>query len=533
MSIRELTRQQANTLYRQVLKDADTFTMRRLCREDLFFFLLIGCKRKDIDHDWLYDRCREVEADPDGYLDLWAREHYKSTIITFGKTIQDILLNSELTFGIFSHTRPIAKSFLSQIKRELEANKFLQDLFPDVLYKEPHKESPCWSLDNGIVVKRKGNPKECTVEAWGLVDGQPTSKHFAVLVYDDVVTKESVTTPEQIAKVTDAVALSYNLGAKEGRRRYIGTRYHQNDTYKTIIDRKSAIVREHTPTDLGKEDFDVLGKPVLLDRVTLLKKREDMGPYIYACQMLQNPHADRAMGFHPDWLRYYLELKDITGWNFYFLSDAASEKKKTSDYTVQVVIGLAPDGNYYLVDAVRDRMNLTQRTKSLFRLVKKWMPKGVGYEKYGKDSDIEHIEYVQEHENYRFAITELGGSMPKNDRIRRLVPIFESGRFYIPHHLIFTSVDGKSHDFVREFINEEYTTFPVSTHDDMLDCMSRIVDEDMSAVFPNITKLIPEAHPLPNKEYDPLNRDNRNIQQGYQPPANISTRRWRDLMVKK
>ena len=73
-----------------------------------------------------------VQESPDGHLDLWAREHYKSTIITFGQTIQDILRDPEVTVGIFSHTRPIAKGFLRQIKRELESNQTLKDLFPDI-----------------------------------------------------------------------------------------------------------------------------------------------------------------------------------------------------------------------------------------------------------------------------------------------------------------------------------------------------------------------------------------------------------------
>jgi hypothetical protein len=43
-------------------------------------------------------------------------------------------------------------------------------------------------------------------------------------------------------------------------------------------------------------------------------------------------------------------------------------------------------------------------------------------------ADVEHFKDRMERENYRFEITELGGVMAKNDRIRRLIPWFEQGR---------------------------------------------------------------------------------------------------------
>ena len=475
-----LTREQSNALYEEVLRAKEDVSIRRLCQHDLFFLLTIGCKRKDLDHDWLYARCREVEAAPNGMLDLWAREHYKSTIITFGLTIQDILNDPEVTVGIFSHTRPIAKGFLEQIKRELEVNEFLKKKFPDVLWDQPHRESPRWSLDGGIIVKRKSNPKEATVEAWGLVDGQPTSKHFSRLVYDDVVTKESVSTPDQIKKVTDALALSYNLGAKDGVKRFIGTRYHLNDTYRMLMERKTATTRLHPATIDGTFE----GKPVLWTPELLAQKRRDMGPYVAACQLMQNPKEDSVMGFEESWLRFYDFLRNYSNWNFYILVDPANEKKKENDYTVMLVIALAPDQNYYLVDGIRDRLNLRERTSKLFEFVRRYNPIRVGYEQYGMMADKQHVEYVMEQENFRFNIVAVAGATPKPDRIRRLVPICEQGRFWLPHQLYFVDRERKPRDLIREFVQDEYLPFPVAVHDDILDCASRIVEPVMLAVFP-------------------------------------------------
>jgi predicted phage terminase large subunit-like protein len=485
MILSNLTRENSNQIYTEVSKDHDVEALRRLCKEDLFFLLTVACNRKDIDRDWLYDRCREVERAPNGYLDLWAREHYKSTIITFGKTIQDILRDSNITTGIFSHTRPIAKAFLEQIKRELETNDFLKDLFPDVLYQEPSRESPRWSLDSGIIVKRDQNPKECTVEAFGLVDGQPTSKHFSLLVYDDVVTRESVSTTDQINKTTEALALSYNLGAEGGVKRFIGTRYHYNDTYRVILERETAIPRIYPATHDGLMNHDSI--PVFMSRETLLTKYKDMGVFVFSAQMLQNPAADKAMSFKPEWIQKYdriahekIENKNL---NYYVLVDPASEKKKDNDYTVIVVIGLGSDGNYYLVDGIRDRLNLAERTRKLFRFVRKYRPLNVGYEKYGLQCDIEHFRYVMAQENWRFRITPLGGQTSKNDRIKSLVPIFESYLFYVPYQLYYIDYEDNLQDFTADFENE-YDSFPVSIHDDVLDCIARIKDKDLGLVFP-------------------------------------------------
>lgn len=193
--------------------EADDWTIAQIGKADRFFLFTHLLNRPDGAHPWLYERCREVEANTDGYLDLWSREHYKSSLITFAGAVQEILRDPDITIGIFSHTRPIAKGFLRQIKSEFEGNEKLKQLYPDILWQSPRRESPKWSEDDGIVVQRRGNPKESTVEAWGLVDGQPTGKHFKLLIYDDVVTLESITSPEMIGKVTNAWALSLNLGS--------------------------------------------------------------------------------------------------------------------------------------------------------------------------------------------------------------------------------------------------------------------------------------------------------------------------------
>ncbi len=55
---------------------------------------------------------------------------------------------------------------------------------------------------------------------------------------------------------------------------------------------------------------------------------------------------------------------------------------------------------------------------------------------------------------------------------------------WFPLRLLKVRSDGDAYDLTDEFYRQEYITFPVSSHDDMLDCLSRIMDPELGAYFP-------------------------------------------------
>ena len=107
-------------------------------------------------------------------------------------------------------------------------------------------------------------------------------------------------------------------------------------------------------------------------------------------------------------------------------------------------------------------------------------------------ADVAHIRDRMERENYRFHIDEVGGATSKNDRIRRLVPLFEQGQMYLPTTFHYVDYEGRPRDLVQDFIEEEYAAFPVPLHDDMLDALARIEEPELQLVWPMPEEQEPE-----------------------------------------
>lgn len=493
------------------LDGKDLPAIRWLCLNDRYYLLIKMLRRYDAWHPWVYARCREVEQAPDGHCDIWAREHFKSSIITIAGVIQEVLKNRNICIGIFSHTKSIAKGFLGHIQRELEGNENLKATFPDVLWRDPAKQSPTWSLDSGLTVKRGINSVESTIEAHGLVDGQPTSRHFDLLVYDDVVTRESVNTPEQISKTTEAWELSDNLGVAGGRRWIIGTRYHYADTYAEILKQGSAKARVYPATEDGTED----GKPVLFSPEVWAKKKQDQ-PHTVAAQLLCDPLAANQRMFDVSKLKTY-EIRPRT-LMAYIMCDPQRSNKPESDHTAIAVIGVDHGGNKYLLDGIDHHATLSERWRWIRDLWEKWVQEPgimgvhVGYERFGAQSDLQYFEEQMRQEKQSFEIVELewprDGSKSKVDRVQRLTPDVERGRFYLPYptddnrltskqretlsqgfvYLISQPIERldenrKKYDLTERF-KMQISMFPFGGKDDLIDAVSRIYD--MSPVTPII-----------------------------------------------
>jgi predicted phage terminase large subunit-like protein len=317
------------------------------------------------------------------------------------------------------------------------------------------------------------------------VGGASTGRGAHLLLIDDPIKgraeADSETTRKQLKDWYSSVA--YTRLMPGGAIVIIQTRWHEDDLAGWIL-------REHPG-----EQWDILSLPAIneeknealwpesfpLDRLQEIKSV--LAPRDWEALYQQRPRAGTGGEFKRHWLQFYDDVnpKDLS---VVMLVDPAAGKKANNDYTSIWVVGLGADDNYYILDMVRDRLNLTERADTVFRLHRRWKPVEVRYERYGMMADVEYLRQEMNRRTYRFALREVGGATSKIDRIRRLVPLFETNRVWLPHELHYTGTDGKTRNLIDDFVELEYLAFPVAQHDDMLDALARIAEPSLELPWP-------------------------------------------------
>ncbi len=264
----------------------------------------------------------------------------------------------------------------------------------------------------------------------------------------------------------------------------IATRWHEDDLCGRLIADLATSHQRVKVLSLAMEarENDPLGRAVgeplwpewFTPQMLETAKRE---PRTWSALYQQEPRPIGGGEFKIEWLSYWVR-QPATGAKIILVDPSSGKSRTRGDFTSMWVIGRGSDGNDYVLDGVRDRLNLTERTEALFTLVRKYRPAAVGYEQYGLQADIEHIKIEQERQQYRFRVVELGGGMKKEDRIRRLIPSYQQGSLWMPKSMQRTMAGGEQRDIMDDF-RAEYLSFPVGAHDDAMDCLARKEEPEM------------------------------------------------------
>lgn len=351
-----------------------------------------------------------------------------------------------------------------------------------------------------------------SVEEWGMDNGSEymaggilagmTGNRASILIVDDPVSGREDAESETIRAKTRG-AYEDDLMTRlipGGKQIIVQTRWHEDDLSGAILpegwDGKSGFMDCR-----DGQRWYVLCLPAICDRQDDPLGRKIGDPLwpewfstshfdkfrgnarTWSALFQQKPRPSEGAEFRLTWVQRYLSAPRTL--NKIILADPSSGKRKDAgDYSCFWVIGMGADGNAYVVDCIRDRLNLSERVSAVMSLHRKHRPLQTRYEQYGLQSDIEAIQSEQERQQYRFKITPVGGATKKEDRIRRLIPWFEDGRIYLPHTLPYTDTTGKQVDLIKTFLDTEYASFPVARHDDMFDSLARLAEPDLKLPTP-------------------------------------------------
>lgn len=521
-------------------------TYRALILNDLWFVVFFVVKpfvdaagMAKANHPFVIQACREVEEGPEDFtLDIWARFHFKSSIITVAETIQYQLKNPDHATGIFSHKAPIAKDFLFTIKSIFENERILPACFPDVAWAEPKKSAPQWSLDEGIILKRDTNRKEASVSAHGLVEGMPTALHFERRIYDDITTNDIIQSFDIIEKVKHAFDVSMNLKTLVGsHHRVTGTYYSHVDPLLHVRDKKdlegnSKYLLRFKP---ATEDGTATGKPVLMDSKAFDELKGDSS---FNCQQLLDPTPSADQRLNPDFLQkiepgsiprdvYKFMLIDQAG-------DADSNKGRNTDPWAMAVFGVEPysdeigQSKIFIQDLW---VEVCGESEAIERAVRMYVDAGIlcsiGVEKVGQTTTHlhiasalqargRHVEFSDDRWSSGILLRPSGRNKKKFIESALAWPLNNSKWFY-------------SSEIPAKYIDrllKEMSTFPL-WHDDTLNAMAYLYDVLQNYNFP-LRKTKEELEKmklleLAEKEYNPLvwglkvSTERRGYDPGYDP----------------
>ena len=282
-----------------------------------------------------------------------------------------------------SATADLAEAQLFAIKSILTSDIY-STLWPDMVHPDEGKRAR-WTTREIIVdhpLRKLEGVRDFTVAARG-VTANITGFHCDLIYLDDLVIPNNAYTSEGREKVAALYSQLASIKNPGARTTVVGTRYHAQDLYDTLINITQDIYNDNDEL-LGKENvYEIMERVVEKDGVFLWPRtrREDGNFYGFDRKILEsiraeyvdtsqfyaqyynNPNDPSNARITRDKIQYYdaRHIKQSEGFwyfkekrlNVYAAIDFAFSLSNQADYTAIVVIGIDCDKNIYVLDIDR------------------------------------------------------------------------------------------------------------------------------------------------------------------------------------
>lgn len=399
---------------------------------------------------------KQYEA-PRGFL--------KTTLGVEDKAVWHAVRDTDERILFRSSVLPSAKKTVHIVKSYFEDSVMLQAVFPETI--PPFDKSHRWS-DVLADIKRKNDWPEGTFTAAGLGTTLPR-QHFTRYFEDDLLIpkKDDLTGTEMIPSRADVekaigehkLAEPLLVNPSDNEICNVQNRWSEWDLIRHIIDNEPWFIR-YRIASVTEPDKWPDSEPTYPFRfpITVLKQIEKRaGSYVFFTQYLGKPYDVTKMAFKLEWLNIYKEApKDL---NIYIVTDASLGQTKYADFSVAMVVGIAPDRALYVLDYVRKHLDPTDFINHIRALNQVWKALAVGVEKFALDKVIGH--FLAQYPDLNIVEVTRNRGENKDLHIRSLIPICRDGRLFI-------------RDDMYE-LRTELTEYPSGKHDDLVDALADIL----------------------------------------------------------
>ena len=412
------------------------------------------------------------QAVPDTCLQLAPRGFGKSTILTITRAVHEILRNPNIRILIASNTQLQAEVFLREIKFHLEHNPRVSEYFGKFASEDK------WDIREIVVAPRTSSAKESTVTCVG-VGGAVASRHYDVIIADDLVDEENARTDVQRDKVkTWWYKTLVPCLEPDGRLYVMGTRYHHLDLYGHLI--RNEYIEKHQIIPAICPD-GTTPWPEKFSLEWLEERRRQAGSIIFNAQYQNDTSLMKGHIFKEEWFQFYDEQPNWDEMHFFIGCDPAATKRDTllnktkanTDWWT-IVVGGRPckSGEYssevYLREVWRDRCTKEEYLDKLKQLNERYKPLKVMIE------TVAAQEYLAQDAEKHMPVRRLERTTDKVARSYWLQAFFENGQILMPDKSIVNNYS------VWQALLDELLLFPQADHDDLFDGLQTMMEGAMS-----------------------------------------------------